>query len=67
MIGLIQFHDVMSGSAIEMVYDDCLQMYAKVDMLAKQTRGVLIDKLLDLDGTSIPDGKQGKIDINNNN
>lgn len=26
MVGLIQFHDVMSGSAIEMVYDDCLQV-----------------------------------------
>lgn len=26
MIALIQFHDVMSGSAIEMVYDDCLQV-----------------------------------------
>ncbi|KAI9490397.1 galactose mutarotase-like domain-containing protein [Zychaea mexicana] len=64
MIGLIQFHDVMSGSAIEMVYDDCLQMYAKVDMLAKQTRGVLIEKLLDLDGTSIPEGKQALAVLN---
>ncbi|KAI9312271.1 galactose mutarotase-like domain-containing protein [Dichotomocladium elegans] len=59
MICLIQFHDVMSGSAIEMVYDDCLQMYTKVDMLGKQMRAMLIERLLDLDGTSLPEGKQG--------
>ncbi|KAL1928348.1 hypothetical protein VTP01DRAFT_2704 [Rhizomucor pusillus] len=58
MVGLIQFHDVMSGSAIEMVYDDCLQMYTKVDMVAQQTRAMILDKLLRIDPNVTPEGRQ---------
>lgn len=46
LICLPQFHDVMSGSAIEMVYEDCLQMYTKVDVLGKQMRTELLTTLL---------------------
>lgn len=34
-------------------------MYSKVDMLARQTRTMLMDKLLDLEDTALPEGKQG--------
>ncbi|KAG1178970.1 hypothetical protein G6F70_004929 [Rhizopus microsporus] len=45
---LTQFHDVMGGSAIEMVYDDCLQLYTKIDVLGKQMRNEYLAKLLNL-------------------
>lgn len=48
LICLPQFHDVMSGSAIEMVYEDCLQMYTKVDVLGKQMRQDLLTTLLQI-------------------
>ncbi|KAI8098364.1 galactose mutarotase-like domain-containing protein [Gilbertella persicaria] len=48
LICLPQFHDVMSGSAIELVYEDCLQMYTKVDVLGKQMRHDLMTTLLGL-------------------
>lgn len=38
-------------------------MYSKVDMLARQTRTMLMDKLLDLDDTPLPEGKQGIMHI----
>jgi alpha-mannosidase len=37
----------MSGSSIEMVYDDCLQMYSSIDTVGKQMRSDLLDRLLD--------------------
>ncbi|ORZ07655.1 galactose mutarotase-like domain-containing protein [Absidia repens] len=46
MVCLIQFHDVMAGSSIEMVYEDSLQMYTKIDVEGKQMREDLMDKLL---------------------
>ncbi|KAG2190749.1 hypothetical protein INT46_003001, partial [Mucor plumbeus] len=45
LICLPQFHDVMSGSSIEMVYEDCLQMYTKVDVLGRQMRSDLLTTL----------------------
>lgn len=38
----------MGGSAIEMVYDDCLQIYTKIDILGKQMRNEYLTKLLGL-------------------
>ncbi|GAA5797506.1 hypothetical protein HPULCUR_002894 [Helicostylum pulchrum] len=49
LLCLTQFHDVMSGSAIEMVYDDCLQMYTKIDVIGKQMRSDMLTQLLHLD------------------
>ncbi|KAI8339784.1 galactose mutarotase-like domain-containing protein [Choanephora cucurbitarum] len=49
LVCLPQFHDVMSGSAIEIVYEDCLQMYTKVDVLGRQMRQDLITTLLNLE------------------
>lgn len=48
LLCLTQFHDVMSGSAIEMVYDDCLQMYTKIDVLGKQMRNEMLTQLLNI-------------------
>lgn len=47
LLCLTQFHDVMSGSSIEMVYDDCLQMFTKIDVLGKQMRTEMFRQLLD--------------------
>ncbi|KAI8065635.1 glycosyl hydrolases family 38 N-terminal domain-containing protein [Gongronella butleri] len=52
MVCIIQFHDVLSGSAIEMVYDDCIQMYTKIDMVGKQMRDDLLEKLLHLNNAN---------------
>ena len=46
LLCLTQFHDVMSGSSIEMVYDDCLQMFTKIDSLGKQMRQTMFTRLL---------------------
>ncbi|KAI7899040.1 glycosyl hydrolases family 38 N-terminal domain-containing protein [Cokeromyces recurvatus] len=46
LLNLTQFHDVISGSAIEMVYEDCLQMFTKIDVLGKQIRYDLLTLLL---------------------
>ncbi|KAF7726851.1 Glycoside hydrolase, 38 vacuolar alpha mannosidase [Apophysomyces ossiformis] len=45
-ICLIQFHDVMAGSSIEMVYDDSLRMYTQLDVEGKQLREELMETLL---------------------
>ncbi|ORX61679.1 hypothetical protein DM01DRAFT_1316510 [Hesseltinella vesiculosa] len=52
MVCVIQFHDVLSGSAIEMVYDDCLRMYNKIDTTGKFMRDSLLDKVMNMDDTS---------------
>jgi alpha-mannosidase len=38
----------MSGSAIEMVYNDCLQMFTKIDVLGKQMRNDMLTQLLNI-------------------
>ncbi|KAG2194972.1 hypothetical protein INT47_002828 [Mucor saturninus] len=62
LLCLTQFHDVMSGSAIEMVYDDCLQMYTKIDVIGKQMRSDMLNQLLQLD--EMIDGIKGLAVIN---
>lgn len=63
LLCLTQFHDVMSGSAIEIVYDDCLQMYTKIDVIGKQMRSDMLSQLLQLD-EMINDGIKGLAVIN---
>ncbi|KAI8982058.1 galactose mutarotase-like domain-containing protein [Mycotypha africana] len=53
MTCLPQFHDVISGSSIEMVYEDCLQLYTKVDRLVKQMRDNPIDQHGTMDADEI--------------
>ncbi|KAL0082850.1 glycoside hydrolase family 38 protein [Phycomyces blakesleeanus] len=65
MICLIQFHDVISGSSIEMVYEDCLQMYAKVDSMGKQMREDLLERLMGLDPAATPPTSKKALSIFN--
>ncbi|KAG0171791.1 Glycoside hydrolase, 38 vacuolar alpha mannosidase [Apophysomyces sp. BC1015] len=51
IICLIQFHDVMAGSSIEMVYEDSFQMFSKVDVEGTQLREELIERLLGIDSS----------------
>lgn len=58
MLCLTQFHDVMSGSSIEMVYDDCLEMFTKIDLLGKRMRDEMLAKLLgSVDNTAMEEVK----------
>ncbi|CAO3640016.1 unnamed protein product [Cunninghamella blakesleeana] len=52
MICLIQFHDVMSGSSIEMVYDDCIQIFTKMNSEGKAMYNQFWEKLIEMDNTS---------------
>ncbi|KAI9286060.1 galactose mutarotase-like domain-containing protein [Umbelopsis sp. AD052] len=58
MVCLVQFHDVLPGSAIEMVYDDVLRMHTEVDTLGTVMRDDLLDTVLQLD-PNISEGKKG--------
>jgi alpha-mannosidase len=49
----------MGGSAIEMVYDDCLQLYTKIDVLGKQMRNEYLAKLLNLQEEPTLDDTKG--------
>lgn len=36
-------------------------MYTKVDMVAQQTRAMILDKLLRIDPNVTPEGRQGRV------
>ncbi|KAJ2963578.1 hypothetical protein NQZ79_g1347 [Umbelopsis isabellina] len=63
MVCLAQFHDVLPGSAIEMVYDDVMRMHTEVDTLGTVMRDELLDTVLELN-TNIPEGKRGLVVFN---
>lgn len=50
----------MGGSSIEMVYDDCLQMYTKIDVIGKQMRNEYLAKLLNLQDELVIDDTHGR-------
>ncbi|KAG0742732.1 hypothetical protein G6F57_010501 [Rhizopus arrhizus] len=64
LLCLTQFHDVMGGSSIEMVYDDCLQIYTKIDILGKQMRNEYLTKLLGLQEELVINDTHGLVVVN---
>ncbi|RCI00419.1 Glycoside hydrolase, 38 vacuolar alpha mannosidase [Rhizopus stolonifer] len=64
LLCITQFHDVMGGSSIEMVYDDCLQMYTKIDVIGKQMRNEYLAKLLNLQDELVIDDTHGLVVVN---
>ncbi|KAI9276187.1 galactose mutarotase-like domain-containing protein [Sporodiniella umbellata] len=64
LLCITQFHDVMGGSSIEMVYDDCLQMYTKLNLLGKQMRNEYLEKLFNLQEDVVIDETHGLAIIN---